>query len=77
MVPLVPGLSYLLLMLPLACEKALMIGGLGAKSEPPALPKAVEFRFTNLASMLGGGLMPNTDGYSDMNESWGNVSTAY
>ena len=54
-----------------------MIGGLGAKSELPVLPKAVELRFASFANMLGGGLMEKTEGYSDMNESWGKVSTAY
>ena len=68
MVPLVPGLSYF----PnsaLACEKALIIGGLGAKSEEPEFPNAVELRFTSFAKVLGGGLALKTDGYSDMKES--------
>ena len=82
MVPLVPGRSYLLLLLlagvsGLHRRKALKIGGLGAKSEPPAPPNAVEFRLTNLARVLGGGFGVKTEGYSDIKLSYGKVSTAY
>lgn len=50
MVPLVPGLSYLLGSA-FDCRNALKMGGLGATPPCPASPNDVELKLTSLASV--------------------------